>query len=96
MVKEVFSIKNDLGFEVSVRSYGGTITSWKTPADIVLAQYPRLGASGAWLSRSFFAPPYQLADMADGVAAIRQRLTQWHDARPAQLDEACRAMLRLG
>ena len=36
VVKDVFSIRNDLGFEVSVRSYGGTITSWKTPADIVL------------------------------------------------------------
>ena len=36
VVKNVFSITNDLGFEVSVRSYGGAITSWKTPADIVL------------------------------------------------------------
>src|SRR5690242_3684399 len=36
VVKDVFSIRNDLGFEVSVTTYGGAITSWKTPADIVL------------------------------------------------------------
>ena len=66
------------------------------PADIVLAQYPRLGASGAWLSRSFFTPPYQFADMAEGIGAIRRRLTHWHGALPSALDEACRAMLRVG
>jgi aldose 1-epimerase len=36
VAKTVFSITNDLGFEVSIMTYGGAITSWKTPADIVL------------------------------------------------------------
>ena len=36
MAKTVFSITNDLGFEVSIMPYGGAITSLKTPADIVL------------------------------------------------------------
>jgi aldose 1-epimerase len=36
VAKTVFSITTDLGFEVSIMTYGGAITSWKTPADIVL------------------------------------------------------------
>lgn len=36
---------------------------------LVLAQYPRLGATGAWLSRSFVAAA-GVAGLADGIAAI--------------------------
>lgn len=43
MVKNVYTLKNDLGFEVSITNYGGAITSLKTPdrrgefGEIVLA-----------------------------------------------------------
>ena len=36
MVEKVYTLKNKSGFEVSITSYGGAITSLKTPGDIVL------------------------------------------------------------
>ena len=36
MVEKVYTLKNKSGFEVSVTSYGGAVTSLKTPGDIVL------------------------------------------------------------
>ena len=44
--------------------------------DLVLAQFPRLGATGAWISRSFLRnlEPQRLAEDID---AIRQRLSEW-------------------
>jgi len=56
--------------------------------DLVLAQFPRLGATGAWISRSFLQNLPDLRDFAQGVKAIRQRLTQWGSASPAALEHA--------
>ena len=55
--------------------------------DLVLAQYPRLGATGAWLSRSFVksAPPQ---DFASSVRQIRRRLDDWASAAPEALERA--------
>jgi len=56
--------------------------------DLVLAQFPRLGATGAWISRSFLQNLPDLRDFAQGVKAIRQRLTEWGSASPAALEHA--------
>jgi 2-keto-3-deoxy-L-rhamnonate aldolase RhmA len=58
------------------------------PPDLVLAQYPRLAATGAWLSRSFMARANGPAGLAEDVAAIRARLNQWGEAGPEALEDA--------
>lgn len=57
-------------------------------SDLVYAQYPRLGATGAWLARSFFrdAPPRW--DFAPAIAALRRRLTEWATASPQAIERA--------
>jgi hypothetical protein len=51
-------------------------TSLPIAPDLIIAQYPRLGASSAWLSRSFFRGigPSQVAPE---VQALRERLRYW-------------------
>jgi hypothetical protein len=63
------------------------------PADLVYAQYPRLGATGALIARSFFAglAPGE-APLADAVTAARERLAHWYRADARAL-EAARADL---
>ncbi len=62
--------------------------SLPVPADLVLAQYPRLGATGAWLSRSFLKAPNSSLDEEGAVAAIRRRLTEWAGQSPEALESA--------
>ncbi len=57
-------------------------------ADLVLAQYPRLDATGAWLSRSFFKAWPRGLTLADGVAQVRQGLTRWSLAGETALETA--------
>jgi hypothetical protein len=57
-------------------------------SDLVLAQYPRLNATGAWLSRSFFNGMARNWDFADALSAIRTRLTEWSLASPKKLERA--------
>ncbi|AMN38985.1 aldolase/citrate lyase family protein [Rhodoplanes sp. Z2-YC6860] len=45
--------------------------------DLLYAQYPRLGATGAWLSRSFFQNPPVNWTVKDGVESLRARLSFW-------------------
>jgi 2-keto-3-deoxy-L-rhamnonate aldolase RhmA len=59
------------------------------PPDLVLAQYPRLQATGAWLSRSFVRNLPDDVDLAVAVASIRRRLTEWA-AAPAPAHERAR------
>jgi len=61
--------------------------------DLVLAQYPRLGATGAWISRSFLAalPPGDQA-MRDAVASLRKRLGDWSRCPPDELERAREAL----
>jgi hypothetical protein len=61
------------------------------PPDLVLAQYPRLGITGSWLSRSFVSRRAG-HDVAEGVEAIRRRLDQWSQAAPEDLEAARRRL----
>ena len=50
--------------------------------DLILAQYARLGATGAWISRSFFENVPAEWDFGIAVASVRRRLTEWASASP--------------
>ncbi len=54
------------------------------PADQVLAQYPRLGAGGALLSRAFFRD-WGSRDLTREIAALRQRLDDYWEQPHAWL-----------
>jgi hypothetical protein len=56
--------------------------------ELVFAQFPRLGATGAWLSRSFLRNAPADWDFGKAVAALRQRLTAWANATPADWQRA--------
>ncbi len=58
------------------------------PADLVYAQYPRLGASGAWIARSFFRATAPQWNFENAVHALRRRLTEWSEAPPELLERA--------
>jgi hypothetical protein len=62
--------------------------SLPVPSDLVLAQYPRLQASGAWLSRSFFNGMPEDWDFAEALAEVRRRLTEWSLASADELERA--------
>lgn len=56
--------------------------------DLVLAQYPRLGATGGWISRSLLRGVGEDWDFGQAIAAVRRRLTQWAEASPEALERA--------
>ena len=58
------------------------------PADLVYAQYPRLGASGAWLSRSFANTVRSPGDFQAAILALRRRLNEWGAAPVQDLEDA--------
>ena len=62
------------------------------PTDLVYAQYPRLGATAALISRAFLAPDPERLDLAAEVARSRARLAEWAKRPRAEL-EAARAEL---
>lgn len=66
--------------------------SLPVPSDLVLAQYPRLQATGAWLSRSFFNGMPEDWDFGEALAAVRRRLTAWSLASVDDLELARRRL----
>jgi hypothetical protein len=56
--------------------------------DLVYAQFPRLGATGAWLSRSFFRGVPPEWELGPAVRAVRGRLSHWAGASPTELERA--------
>lgn len=48
------------------------------PPDLVFAQYPRLKADRALVSRVFCAPDYRALDLPREVALFRERMDWWH------------------
>jgi citrate lyase beta subunit len=69
--------------------------SLPVPSDLVHAQYPRLGASGAWIARSFFKTQNRNVDFGRQVQAIRKRLNDWAQAPPDVLERAREDLARL-
>lgn len=80
------------GFPYAVGGIGRAgDASLPVPSDLVYAQYPRLGATGALLSRVFYRDLPE-AEFADEVAKARQRLNHWACQSPAGLHAACEAL----
>jgi hypothetical protein len=63
------------------------------PTDLIYAQYPRLGATAALVSRAFLAPDPRQVDLGAEVARTRRRLADW-SLRPADELEAARVALK--
>jgi hypothetical protein len=61
------------------------------PSDLVYAQYPRLGATGGWITRSFLKN-LDAAALPAAVATLRHQLSDWA-ARGAEALETARAEL---
>jgi hypothetical protein len=53
------------------------------PSDLIYAQYPRLRADRALVSRVFTSPDYTQLDLTREVAAFRDRMDEWNE-RPGQ------------
>jgi hypothetical protein len=77
----------DLAFSVGGVARPGDLSLPVSP-ELIFAQYPRLGATGAWISRSFFlnAPPDW--DFAAAVPQVRRRLDEWAAAPAESLERA--------
>jgi hypothetical protein len=56
--------------------------------DLVYAQFPRLGATGAWLGRSFFRDVPPEWKLGSAIATMRRRLEEWAQASPQALERA--------
>jgi len=67
-------------------------TTMPVPTDLVYAQYPRLGATGAWLARSFANTVLSPGDFQPAILALRKRLNEWA-ASPAEDLERARTEL---
>jgi 2-keto-3-deoxy-L-rhamnonate aldolase RhmA len=63
-------------------------TSLPIPPDLLYAQYARLGATAALLSRAFTSGPRVNGELVREVAASRARLEHWHRASATELDTA--------
>jgi hypothetical protein len=68
--------------------------------DLVLAQYPRLDATGALLTRAFFDNVSEGWSFAEEIRRLRQRLTDWSKASPEDWkrarDKLAQSARRLG
>lgn len=62
------------------------------PSDLIYAQYPRLGATAALISRAFLASAGQAVDLTEEVKRSRESLAHWCAADPAELQQAQRSL----
>lgn len=69
--------------------------SLPVPADLVYAQYPRLGATGALISRVFHGRRGVELDWAEEIRRARQRLDEWHAASPEEWQTARRELAEM-
>ena len=58
------------------------------PASLVYAQYPRLGATRAFVARRFTAAGLQPGDLKQGIARCRAELGRWQARSPDELEAA--------
>lgn len=68
--------------------------SLESPPDLIYAQYPRLGAEGGWLARSFHQGAAGF-DWPSEVQTLRRRLDHWAAQPPDALETARQALAQL-
>lgn len=69
--------------------------SLPVPAELVIAQYPRLGATSAWIARSFFRQGDDPADFGAEVVTLRRGIEHWFAQPPDVLVRARDELRRL-
>jgi 2-keto-3-deoxy-L-rhamnonate aldolase RhmA len=62
--------------------------------DLLYAQYARLGATSALLSRAFLVSERGEVDLARELAASRERLAHWFSQPPAEVERAATELRR--
>jgi hypothetical protein len=58
------------------------------PTNLIYAQYPRLGATGAWIARSFLNEGPGPRDLQADIVKLRSRLNEWAAAPVEDLEHA--------
>jgi len=58
------------------------------PSDLIYAQYPRLGAKMALISRAFLNPDPATIDLTSAIQSSRQRLDHWHTCSRHEMEMA--------
>ena len=48
------------------------------PGNLIYAQYPRLGATRALVSRVFYSPDFRALNLTEEINAARAALDQWY------------------
>lgn len=77
------------GLRLAIGGIGRAMdVSQPVPTDLVYAQYPRLGATGALVSRAFFGKDPEAVDLAAEVRRCRERFDYWRRRSPEALDAA--------
>ena len=88
LLEDACAVVRESGLPFAVGGIGRALDrSLPVRSELVYAQYPRLGASGALLSRVFFAGLPEERIAAE-VAAARARLDHWARQDTASLDRA--------
>jgi hypothetical protein len=62
------------------------------PSDLLNAQYPRLGATGALVSRSFTSPVPTEQELTESVRRFRQSMNRWGAASSEEWELQRRAL----
>ena len=84
------SVLREHGVQVGVGGIGRAGDSeLPVPSDLIYAQYPRLGATGALIARSFFnGLDGSPGALRDSISAARARFDDWYGRDAAELEAA--------
>lgn len=88
LVLEVSETVRDAGLRFGFGGVGRVDDSLPIPPDLIYAQYARLGARAALISRSFFSSPQSRDRLAPEIERTRARLAEWGRESAASLEAA--------
>lgn len=93
LMEHVSAHVRDAGLRFGIGGIGRVDdTDLPIPSDLIYAQYARLGATAALISRRFVPPGTTSAELAREIGRSRERLSWWCAAGDAELQEARRAL----
>ncbi len=89
LMDRIASAVHGAGLRLCVGGIGRAMDdSQPIPTDAIYAQYARLDATGALVSRTFFGPDPLAVDLAGEIARCRQRMAHWRQRSAAELESA--------
>lgn len=96
LMDRVALLARESGLKFGVGGLGRAMdTSLPISSDLVYAQHPRLGSTGALLARSFFSSSMDEEAFAREYAALQARLADWSRANTYELEAARIELARL-